>query len=106
MEQVWGDILKRFGQEVVLRKQEVEISLQALVQPCLERKERQEVPGPLGLERREWFRYMGPAGYPLDTDTVVIWRGKEYRVQSARMAGEGVCPHWWATLCPRDEVDL
>ena len=47
---------------------------------------------------------MGPAGAPLDLDTVVEWKGREYRVQSAHRMGEGVCPHWWAMLFPRDEV--
>ena len=103
MEQMWNDILERFGQDVTLRGAEGDVSVKALVQPCLERSREQEIPGPLGLERRERFRYMGPAGHPLDADTVVEWKGRNYWVQSAHLVGEGVCAHWWAILCPREE---
>lgn len=106
MERIWSDILSRFGQEVTLRKGEETISLRALVQPVLERGRDQEVPSPLGLERQDQFRYMGPAWHPLDLDTLVEWKGKDYRVRSAHLAGEGVCPHWWAMLCPREEAAL
>ena len=70
MERMWSDILERFGQDVTLRGAET-VRCKAIIQPCLERSGEQEVPGPLGLERREQFRYMGPAGYPLDPGTVV-----------------------------------
>jgi len=104
MEQTWNGILDRFGQEVTLRKGERSVSLRALVQPILERGKDQEAPSPLGLGRQDRFRYMGPAGHPLDLDTLVECKGQEYRVQTAHLVGEGVCPHWWAVLCPRDEV--
>lgn len=104
MEQMWNDILERFGQDVTLRGAKGDVSVKALVQPCLERNRGQEVPGPLGLERRERFRYMGPARYPLDMDTVVEWKNQAYRVQSTHLVGEGVCAHWWAILCPREEA--
>ena len=104
MERMWGDILARFGQEVILRKGEEAVSLRALIQPVLDRGEEQEAASPLGLKRQDRFRYMGPAGHPLNLDTLVEWKGRDYRVQSARLVGEGVCPHWWAVLYPRDEV--
>ena len=106
MERLWSGILNRFGEGVTLHAGEVEASTEALVQPCLERSGMQEVPGPAGLERREQFRYLGPALYPLDTDTVVEWRGKKYRVRRAQLVGQGVCPHWWAVLEPREEAAL
>lgn len=102
MDRIWSDILERFGQEVVLRGRET-AACRAIVQPCLDRSGEQEEAGPLGLERRERFRYMGPAGLPLDLDTVVEWRGRTWRVWSAHLVGEGVCPHWWAMLVPREE---
>ena len=102
MDRIWSDILERFGQEVVLRGRET-VFCRAIVQPCLDRSGEQEEAGPLGLERRERFRYMGPAGLPLDLDTVVEWRGRPWRVRSAHLVGEGVCPHWWAMLVPREE---
>lgn len=104
MERMWNDILECFGQEVLLRGEKGGVTVKALIQPCLERNREHEIPGPLGLERREQLRYMGPAGHPLDTDTVVEWKGREYWVQSAHLVGEGVCAHWWAILFPRDEV--
>ena len=101
--------MERYGQEVVLRGRET-AACRAIVQPCLDRSGEQEEAGPLGLERRERFRYMGPAGLPLDLDTVVEWRGRTWRVRSAQLrvssvqlVGEGVCPHWWAMLVPREE---
>lgn len=106
MERMWSDILNRFGQEVSLRRGEDTVSLRALIQPVLDRGQEQEVPSPLGLGRQDRFRYMGPAGYPLDLDTLVEWKGKDYRVRSAHLAGEGVCPYWWAMLYPREEAEL
>lgn len=104
MEQEWKGILNRFGQEVTLRKEGEDCSLRAFVQPAMERSKEQEIPGPMGLGRQDRFLYLGPAEHPLDLDTLVEWKGWEYRVQSAHLMGEGVCPHWWAILYPRDEV--
>lgn len=103
MERLWADILARFGQDVTLRGEETS-SCKAIVQPWLERGTEQEVPSPLGLGRQDKFRYLGPADRPLDLDTVVVWNGQEYRVGSAHLLGEGICPHWRAMLYPREEV--
>lgn len=104
MERDWDVILARFGQRVTLRGSGEDRQLRAFVQPALDRRRDQEAPTPLGLGRQDRFLYMGPAGAPLDLDTLVEWKGKEYRVQSAHLMGEGICPYWWAMLCPRDEV--
>lgn len=106
MERMWRDILDHFGQEVTLRNREGEVSLRAMVQPILDRGVEQTVPSPLGLVRQDRCRYMGPAEYPLNSDTVVEWKGDEYRVQFSHLVGEGICPHWWAVLYPRDEVEI
>ena len=106
MEQTWRGILSRYGQEVTLRRGENETSLRAFVQSALDRGTQQEVPGPLGLGRKDRFLYLGPADHPLDTDTLVEWNEREFRVQSAYRVGENICPHWWAMLYPRDEVVL
>lgn len=106
MEKIWDDILDRFGEEVVLKQNGQSTALQALIQPVLSTGREQESPGPLGLGRRDMFRYMGPAGCPLGLDDLVEWRGKDYRVQSSHLVGEKLCPHWWAMLYPRDEVAL
>ena len=105
MEQVWVDILNRFGENVILKQKEVDIPVRALIQPCLDRKKEQERPGPLGVGAQDCFRYMGPARHPLDLDTVVAWRGRDYRVRQAYLVGEGICPHWWAVLYPREEAE-
>lgn len=106
MERLWSGILNRFGENVILHVGTVDISTEALVQPCLDRSGLQEEAGPVGLERREQFRYLGPAQYPLDMDTVVSWRGKDYRVRRAQLVGQEICPHWWAVLEPREEEPL
>lgn len=106
MDREWKEILARFGQEVTLCKVEEKTSLRAFVQPVLDRGKDQENPTPLGLERQDRILYLGPAENSLDLDTLVEWKGREYRVQSAHLVGEGVCPHWWAMLYPRDEVGV
>lgn len=106
MERTWSDILRRFGQEAMLHTREGDFSVRALVQPCLDRGGQQEAAGPLGLGRQDRFRYMGPPDRPLDLDAVVECQGRAYRVLSAHLVGEGLCPHWWAMLCPRDEVGI
>lgn len=106
MEQLWNGILSRFGENVVLCGDKADTPVRALVQPLLERGKEQQTPGPMGWERRDRFRYLGPVEHPLDLDTVVEWNGKEYRVQRAHLVGQGVCPHWWAVLCPREETAL
>ena len=72
-----------------------------IVEAC---REDQEAHGALGMERRERFRYLGPVRTPLDLGTVVEWKGRQLRVSSVQLVGEGVCPHWRAVLYPRDEV--
>ena len=106
MEREWQDILARYGQAVTLRRGEAAVPLRALVQPLLDRGRDQEVPSSLGLGRTDCYLYLGPAGCPIDTDTLGEWGERNYRVRSAHMVGEGVCPYWRAILCPRDEVAL
>lgn len=104
MERTWNTILKRYGQEVTVRKGEVSATVRAFLQPALDRNRNQEEPSPLGVGNRDRFLYLGPAGFPLDRDTLVEWQGQEYRVQAAHLVGAEICPHWWAVLYPRDEV--
>ena len=106
MARLWDGILNQYGQDVVLRKGEEEISLRAIVQPWLDSAKDQEAHSPLGLERRDRFRYLGPARCPVDLDTVVECKKGQFRVQSAHLVGEGVCPYWRAVLYPREEAAL
>lgn len=103
MERMWADILERYGQDVILRGAETAVC-KAMVQPLPDREGEQETASPLGLGRQDRFRYLGPAQYPLDLDTVVEWKEVEYRVGSAHLMGEDICPHWRAILYPREEV--
>lgn len=105
MERMWHEILERFGRETVLHGREGDLHVRAMIQPCLDRKE-QQIPGPLGLGRQDRSRYMGPDSCPVDLDTVVEQEGREYRVLSAHRMGDGICPYWWALLCPREEGAL
>lgn len=106
MERLWRDILDRFGQEVALRAGGEELTLQALVQPLPDREGEQQVHSPLGLGKKERYLYLGPAQHPLELDTAVVWKGENFRVQSACRVGEGVCPHWRAVLVPGEEAAL
>ena len=106
MEWEWQGILSRYGQQVLVRRGEEQVSLRAFLQPVLEKSTPQQEPTPLGLGSREKFLYLGPPEQPLDLDTFVTCRGREYRVQNAHRVGDGVCPYWWAVLYPRDEVSL
>lgn len=105
MQRMWQEILDRFGQDVILRRAEGECSVRAMVQPVLDRERDGVRSTPLGLGQEKRYRYMGPVQHPLDENTVVVWNGRDYRVRSGHLVGEGICPHWWAMLYPRDEVE-
>lgn len=106
MEREWQGILSRFGQQVTLCRGEERVSLKALLQPVLEEGTSQWQPTPLGLGSQEKFLYLGPPDQSVDTDTLVEYEGREYRVSRAHRVGDGVCPYWWAALYPRGEVTL
>lgn len=103
MEREWRGILARYGQAVTLQTGTERVSLRAFVQPARDRGRDQEVPSPRGLGRQDRFLYLGPPEHPLDGETLVECGGQRYRVQAAHRMGEGVCPHWWAVLYPREE---
>ena len=104
MEREWRGILNRFGQQVILYRGEKEIPLRALLQPVLEQGKAGQLPTPLGVSCQEKLLYLGPPDQVLDLDTLVEYRGRQYRVSNAHMVGQGICPYWWAVLYPRDEV--
>lgn len=106
MEREWQGILARYGQPVTLTRGTERVETRAFVQPALDRGRDQESPSPLGLGRQDRFLYLGPAGHPLDRDTLVEWNREQYRVRTAHLVGTGVCPHWWAMLYPREEAAL
>lgn len=106
MRRTWKGILYRYGQDVTLSRGEERRTVKALVQPVLDRSGEQEEPSPLGTGRQERFLYLGPVEQPMETDTVVEWQGRRYRVKRTHVAGVEICPYRWAVLCPRDEVAL
>lgn len=104
MQRAWTAILERYGQDMLLRCGGEEYRVRALIQPIREKSVSQQQPTPLGLGRKDRFLYLGPPGCALEQDTLVICGGQVYRVQTAHLMGEGVCPYWRAVLYPRDEV--
>ena len=105
MEREWQGILSRYGQNVTLYRGEKRAAVRAFLQPVLEKGTVQELPTPLGLGVQDRVLYLGPADHPLDSETLVVWGEREYRVQSTHLVGEGICPYQWAVLYPRDEVE-
>ncbi len=103
MERAWRSILSRYGQRAALLQGAQQVQVRAILQPVADRERDQEVPSPLGERRQERVLYLGPGDSPLDTDTVVQWGDRQFRVQRAHLAGAEVCPHWWAMLYPREE---
>lgn len=106
MRRIWKRILSWYGQDVTLSQGEARRTVKALIQPVLDGSREQAAPSPLGVGRQEQFLYLGAVEQPMDTDTVVEWRGRRYRVKRTHVAGAEVCPYRWAMLCPRDEVGL
>lgn len=104
MEREWRGILNRYGQQVILYRGEEEIPLRAILQPVLEENKDQRLPTPLGVSPQERLLYLGPPDQPVDLDTCMEYAGRQYRVRNAHIVGQGICPYWWAVLCPRDEV--
>ena len=105
MEREWTSILARFGQEVTLTDPKGEsVSVQAFVQPILERQPQLE-PSPLGERREERWLYLGPPENALTAgETGVTWGDRNFVVETARQVWAGDGPsHWWAVLRPEDK---
>ena len=109
MEREWAAVLARFGQEVTLTETGAEtISVRAFLQPILEKQPQLE-PSPLGARREERWLYLGPPENALTAgETVAVWNGRKFSVETARQVWAGISPsHWWAVLRPEDkEADL
>lgn len=105
MRRTWLGILYRYGQVVILCRGEERCAVMALIQPVAERSREQRVPTALGVGRQERFLYLGAVEQLMNTDTVVEWQGRRFRVQRTHVAGVEICPYRWALLCPKDEVE-
>ena len=92
------EILRRFGQSVVLRPDRDAAESRAFLQPAARESER--MPGEMtvlgAVDRRLWL-YLG-SEEAADGDSV-LWNGRTFRVCSSRpwYAGEELV-YWWAVL--------
>ena len=101
MERQWAAALARFGQEITLTAPEGEpVTLRAFLQPILE-------PSPLGARREERWLYLGPPENALTAgETIAVWNGRKFSVETARQVWAGGSPsHWWAVLRPEDREE-
>lgn len=92
------EILRRFGQQVILRPDEEAVAARAFLQPVTRRDERMpETMMELGsIDGRLWL-YLGTEE-AVDGDAI-RWNGREFRVRSSRpwYVGEELL-YWWAAL--------
>lgn len=91
-------ILRRYGQNVVLKRQSGEKNVRAFLQPDTGREEC--VPGEqtaIGwVDVRTW-RYIGVD--EVAPGDVIVWNGTAFRVRSSRAYALGdAVHHWWASL--------
>ena len=88
-------LLRQYGMEVRVAGQD----LRALFQPVTGKLERLalQAPGPLGLEPRGRYIYIGPLEPRLQEDMVLTVAGKDYTVRSVRqITGENGPVYCWA----------
>ena len=92
------EILRRFGQRVVLRPREDALETRAFLQPVTRRNEQmpEEMMELGSLDGRLWL-YLGVAEIA-DGDSI-LWNGDEFRVRSSRpwYVGDQLL-YWWAAL--------
>ena len=92
----WVDeILRRYGQELILEGKEE--TVRAFLQPLTERREEGPEPSPIGgLDGRLW-RYLGKAA--VRAGDRVCWNGRRFRARSGRPHFIGPeLSHWRAVL--------
>lgn len=91
-------LLRRYGQEVTVVRQERETAVRAFLQPIRERSEAEpETAAPIGwLDGRLWL-YLGRDA--VEAGDLVLWNGERFRARSGRphYIGDQLC-HWRAVL--------
>lgn len=92
---VWKEILERYGQSVILRRQDGERAVKAFFQPVREKAAGEE-PTPLGVTPRGKYLYLGPAGEALEDVEELVWKGREFRVLRRREfpVGDAAAYQW------------
>ena len=93
-----GYVLKRYGQETLVRTDTGDLPVKAFLQPIT--KEHEQVMDSvtaLGwIDGRLWL-YLGDTA--VDTGDTVTWDGRRFRVRSGRPWYVGrKLNHWWAVL--------
>lgn len=104
MRELWEQVLERYGQEVLLTREDGERAVRALFQPVEEKREG-EVPSPLGVAPVGRYLYLGPAGESLEDVRARGWTGRAFRLLRRReywVGGEKV--YGWGLLEERDEA--
>lgn len=100
-------LLEDYGQKVTICREEGRIETNAFLQPMTGHREqqRQELPTPLGVMRRDQWLYLGDPAVSLADmgGGFVLWLGRTLRVRAAQpiYVGETIS-HWWAVLDERD----
>ena len=92
-----GEILRRYGQEVTVEREDRTEAVRAFLQPVTQRSEGGPEPSPIGgLDGRLWL-YLGTSA--VQTGDVVLWNGRRFRVRSGRPHYIGArLSHWRAVL--------
>ena len=95
-------LLRQYGMEILLG----DLQVRGLFQPVagkLDRLAKLE-PGPLGLQSRQWYVYIGPLEPETREDMVLMAQGKGYLVRSAhRINGPGGPVYSWAMCVEKGE---
>ena len=100
-------LLAQYGMEIRVGEQ----SVRGLFQPVTGRIERLALPdpGPMGLQSRQQYLYIGPVEPRVQMDTELAVAGKRYAVRSAhRIEGNNGPAYSWAMCvekgCSTDEL--
>lgn len=108
MERMIGKILRTHGRRVRLLRDAAQEELRGFLEADTGRIDRlmQLHPGPLGLENRRRYVWIGPADRPLREDDELLADGKSYLVRSAQTVYAGEKPAYvWAMCVEKGETE-
>lgn len=102
-------LMERYGQPVWLRRDGEVRPARAFLQAVTRnrKEERQYLPTPLGMKRKDRFLYLGEPGAEVRAGRdQVIWNETAFQVETAQpiYVGRTLC-HWWAVLVPADKEE-
>lgn len=108
MRRMLEKILSGYGRKIVLYRGEESWEIQGFFQSVTGKAERlaQVQPGPLGIESRKQFIYIGPVEPEVTADDVLNVDGKDYLVRSVQIIEGGSGPvYTWAMCVERGGAD-